>query len=108
MTKDQIIEKISKNHIGNERVAFARRQAALERFVTDYINPVEEEILLAREKLIPLYDKLEVLKKEAYDHCTHPPEMLSIGEPADDGSVEVVCKFCGHKAIVVDNDDNAV
>jgi hypothetical protein len=107
MTKvfDQVVQKISKQSIGNDRVAFNRRLGNLEQFVREEINPLEEQILLLREQLIPLYDKLQQLRDEACEHCLHPPEMLSIGV-AVDNFAPVECKFCGQKFhIEVDEQD---
>lgn len=92
---DQVVAMISKNHITNDKIAFQRRLTNLENFVRDQINPFEEEILLIREKLIPLYDKSTELRKEAMEYCTHPPEFLDQQDNPDDPEMLIVrCKFC--------------
>jgi len=83
-----IIDTISKSD-ANSRVAFQRRMTNLENYITNEINPIEEQILNLRAKLIPLYDGVKMLRDEALAHCTHAPENLVKQE---DGSIK--CKFC--------------
>lgn len=82
------IDAISKTD-PNSRVAFQRRLTNLEAYITNDINPIEQQILELRAKLIPLYDAVHMLRDEARAHCTHTPEQLVKQE---DGSIK--CKFC--------------
>lgn len=83
-----VIDAISKTD-PNSRVAFQRRVQNLETYITNEVNPIEEQILNLRAKLIPHYDAVKMLRDEARAHCTHGPENLIKQE---DGSIK--CKFC--------------
>ena len=89
-----VIAKITKHSVINDRIAFQRRLTNLETYIQNQVNPVEEEVLLIREKLIPLYDTVRAMRDDAKQHCTHPEEYLNdISEP-DADTTTVVCTFC--------------
>ncbi len=88
-----ILDKISKHKNTNDRIAFQRRLTNLEEYVKTHINPIEENILLQRERLIPLYDTVHTMRMEAREYCTHPPEHLVVTSD-DEQSISVRCKFC--------------
>lgn len=73
----------------NSRVAFQRRLTNLETFIANEVNPVENEIIELKSKLIPLYDAAKMLRDEAREFCTHAPEMLV---ELEDNTYK--CKFC--------------
>lgn len=90
-----IIDAVSKNNIANDRIAFQRRLTNLETYIRSEVNPIEEQILLLREKLIPLYDKVNELRGEAKEFCTHPVDFLEVKQNPDDADMATVrCKFC--------------
>lgn len=76
----------------NDKIAFNRRLYNLEMYVANNVNPIEEQILLLREQLLPHYDAIGNLRREAESLCIHAPENLSMDE---DGTV--VCSFCKQK-----------
>ncbi len=83
-----VIEAITKTD-ANSRVAFQRRLTNLETYITNDVNPIEQQILELKAKLLPLYDGVKMLREEAQSHCIHAPENLIKQE---DGSIK--CKFC--------------
>ena len=90
---ENVIKQISTNDRQNERLSFQRRLSNLETFITESVNPIEEEILLLRERLIPLYDQVQTLREEAKEYCTHPVEHLVLTSETD-SEYTVACKFC--------------
>lgn len=82
------IVAISKPDV-NSKVAFQRRMANLEAYVITEINPLEMSIIDLREKLIPLYDKMNELREDARAHCTHPIDLIMHVE----GDL-YKCRFC--------------
>lgn len=91
-TRDQAIAILSTDNNANARAAFARKATALSDYVTNNVNPLEEQILLIREKLIPLYDAVEELRQQAIAYCTHPKDQIHVDETDTDFVVR--CKFC--------------
>ena len=73
----------------NARVAFQRRMTNLETYIINEINPLENEIIEIKCKLIPLYDAAAMLRDEARAHCTHSADLIV---KTDDGPYK--CKFC--------------
>ena len=73
----------------NARVAFHRRVTNLETFITNEINPIENQIIDLKHKLIPMYDTAKILRDEAREHCIHGADLIVRQE---DGSYK--CKFC--------------
>ncbi len=94
MVDEKHAAAVTKNSVTNDRIAFQRRLTNLETFVKNEINPVEEQILLLREQLLPLYDRMTELKNEAKDFCTHPIDMLQYKHSEDADIVTLECKFC--------------
>jgi S-adenosylmethionine synthetase len=81
-----VIAAISKTD-PNSRVAFQRRLSNLENYITNEVNPIEEQIIHLKAKLIPLYDAVKILRDDAREHCTHTDLARQ-----EDGSIK--CKFC--------------
>ncbi len=98
-----VYDTVSTDGQVNQRVAFKRRLDNVEAFVGTHINPIEEQILLLREQLIPLYDQLGTLRNEAKQHCTHSQEFLTVEDMGEDYHVR--CKFCDTKFIVLKQQD---
>lgn len=82
-----IIDKITKTD-QNSRVAFQRRLTNLETYITTEVNPIEDQIISLKVKLIPLYDATKMLRDEARQFCTHEGHLTKL----DDGSIK--CTFC--------------
>jgi len=81
-----IIAAISKPD-PNSRVAFQRRLTNLETYITNEVNPIEEQIINLKAKLLPLYDSVTILRDDARAFCTHTDLIKQ-----DDGAIK--CKFC--------------
>jgi hypothetical protein len=71
----------------NSRVAFQRRLTNLETYITNEVNPLEEQVINLKAKLIPHYDAVKMLRDEAREHCIHNDLIQQ-----EDGSIK--CKFC--------------
>ena len=71
----------------NSRVAFQRRLTNLETYITNEVNPIEEQIIHLKAKLIPHYDAVKMLRDDAREHCIHTDLAKQ-----EDGSIK--CKFC--------------
>lgn len=84
----EVLSAISKTD-PNARVAFQRRLNNLETYITNEINPVENQIIELKSTLIPLYDATLMLRDEAREYCIHSAENIV---QLDDGSYK--CKFC--------------
>jgi hypothetical protein len=91
---DSITSLITKTN-PNDKIAFARRVANLDEWVTSTISPIETQITDLRAKLLPLYDQMDVLKTDAAEFCIHSPELLTVISSNEDGEPETIkCKFC--------------
>ena len=95
-TSEQRDGRIAKEAVANhatrsEKTAWARKQANLAKYVSNTVNPLEEEIRDKQAELIPLYDKVNEMRQDMISSCIHPFDMLvNVGE-------HCLCRFCNKK-----------
>ena len=93
LTDQQVAQRTG--HISsNDRTAFKRRLDSLEQYVVSKVNPLEKQVTELRGQLVPMYDKIADLRKDAQAHCTHLPSMLRAVKDETTGDITVTCNFC--------------
>lgn len=93
LTERQIAQLTS--HVSsNDRTAFKRRLDSMEQYVVTKVNPIEQQIIELRSQLVPMYDKIADLRKDAQSHCAHLPTMLNAVKDEGTGNITVTCNFC--------------
>lgn len=89
-----VLATIAGHAVKGEIAAWNRKRKSIERIVGNNIRPIEDQIIEANAKLLPLYDQLKTMRNEMVEFCIHPIDMM-----VHKGD-HVECKFCSAKMAV--------
>lgn len=89
-TQRHLKEVISNNANRSEKTSWNRKMDNMVKLLAD-LRPIEEQILVLIEKKTPIFDEIQLLRKEMVKDCVHPYEYVLVL------SDHAVCKFCERK-----------
>lgn len=80
-------EEISNVANRSEKTSWNRKMDNMVKLLAA-LRPIEDQIIDLQAKKIPLFDEIQVLRKQMVNECIHPFEYLLVKETC------VECKFC--------------
>jgi hypothetical protein len=86
-TQRRLKEEISNNANRSEKTSWNRKMDNMVKLLAE-LRPIEDQIIALHEKKVPLFDEIQLLRKEMVKDCVHPYEyVLVLTDHAK-------CKFC--------------
>ena len=89
-TERRFKEEISNNANRSEKTSWNRKMENMVRLLAQ-LRPIEEQIIALHEKKVPLFDEIQILRKEMVRDCVHPYEYVLVEKD------HAKCKFCERK-----------
>lgn len=86
----QIREEISNAANRSEKTSWNRKMDNMVKLLAA-LRPIEDQIIELQAKKIPIFDEIQVLRKQMVSDCIHPFEYLLVKDTC------VECKFCDRK-----------
>lgn len=86
----QMLEKISNHATRSEKTTWNRKRKNIEDLVEE-IKPLEDRMLDINIKMIPMLDKIKLLRNDMVASCIHPYDLLVYK------GNHIECKFCNKK-----------
>jgi len=94
-----ILESIANHATRSEKTSWNRMMDNMVSLIAT-IKPIEDKILRLQAKKIPIVDEIQHLRKKMVRECVHPYDHIIYTDDA------VLCKFCGNRLKVINENGN--